>query len=82
MTKARDLSDPAWQDSTSDEQIALSIQRGRGSMPGFPLPESTIASLVRLVRLFDARGPNATASATAPRDAAPGASAAPDEAEQ
>jgi hypothetical protein len=58
-------------------------------MPGFPLPESTIAGLVRLVRLFDARGPNASASARAPTGAAPrasaeppGASAEPDEVEQ
>lgn len=55
MTRARDLTDGAWQASTTDEAIAAAIRNGRGRMPAFPLPEATITSLVRLVRLFDAR---------------------------
>ena len=35
--------------------IAQSIRDGRGRMPAFKLPDSTLTSLVRLVRLFDAR---------------------------
>lgn len=55
MTHARDLTNPEWQAATTDAIIAQSIRDGRGRMPAFKLPDSTIASLVRLVRLFDAR---------------------------
>jgi mono/diheme cytochrome c family protein len=55
MTHARDLTSPEWQAATSDAVIAQSIRDGRGRMPAFKLPDSTLASLVRLVRLFDAR---------------------------
>jgi len=54
MVKATNLSNPVWQEQTSDEQIASAIRRGKGSMPAFSLPDSTIASLVRLVRLLSA----------------------------
>jgi cytochrome c oxidase cbb3-type subunit 3 len=53
MFRATDLTNPTWQRSVTDEQIALSIQKGRGQMPPFTLPESTIKSLVRLIRLLD-----------------------------
>ena len=53
MVKARDLSDPAWQASVSDAQLAESITKGKNAMPGFPLPASTIDGLVHLVRLLD-----------------------------
>ncbi len=63
LTRARDLSDPAWQRSVSDSSLAQSIKSGRGVMPAFDLPEATLAGLVRLVRLFDAarREPSAPA---------------------
>jgi cytochrome c oxidase cbb3-type subunit 3 len=62
MVRASDLSQPDFQARLSDEQIAEVIQRGRGAMPAFPLPEQTVTGLVKLVRLFDA-------SRRAPRDA-------------
>jgi mono/diheme cytochrome c family protein len=53
MTKPRDLTDPGWQATVSDEDIASVIRTGRGAMPAFPLPDSTVEGLVRLVRLLD-----------------------------
>lgn len=53
MVKARDLSDPAWQATATDAQIADAIVKGRGRMPAFALPRATVDGLVRLVRLFD-----------------------------
>jgi len=53
-THARDLSDPAWQSQATDEQIATTIKNGRGQMPRFDLPDSTIKGLTRLVRLLNA----------------------------
>jgi mono/diheme cytochrome c family protein len=52
MTKPRDLTNPEWQQSVTDDAIADSIRRGRGAMPAFPLPESTIGNLVQLIRLL------------------------------
>jgi cytochrome c oxidase cbb3-type subunit 3 len=57
MTKARDLTDPEWQKSVSDADIASSIKNGRGAMPAFPLPDSTIEGLVKLTRLLDRSRP-------------------------
>ncbi|MBI3205184.1 MAG: cytochrome c [Polyangiaceae bacterium] len=54
-TKARDLTDATWQAGVSDEQIATSIRQGKGQMPKFDLPASSVEQLVRLVRLLDAR---------------------------
>ena len=51
--KARDLSDPAWQASATDAQIAESIVKGKNAMPAFMLPPSTVEGLVHLVRLLD-----------------------------
>lgn len=53
MTHARNLTDGAWQAATTDEVIAKTIREGRGLMPAFKLPDSTVKALVRLVRLFD-----------------------------
>ena len=61
MTHARDLSDGTWQAATNDETIAKTIREGRGMMPAFKLPDSTVSALVRLVRLFDVRRRNAPA---------------------
>lgn len=55
MTHARDLTNPEWQAATTDETIASTIRNGRGRMPAFQLPDATVASLIRLIRLFDAR---------------------------
>jgi mono/diheme cytochrome c family protein len=53
--KARNLTDPAWQASVTDEQIAASIRNGKGNnMPAADLPEATVTSLVRLIRLLNA----------------------------
>ena len=78
MTKARDLSDPDWQSSASDADIASAIKNGKGAMPPFPLPDSTVEGLVKLVRVLDrsrvlgtdaGAGDAAAASTDAGRDA-------------
>lgn len=53
MVKARDLSDPTWQASVSDAELAQSIAKGKNAMPAFLLPPATIDGLVHLVRLLD-----------------------------
>ncbi len=53
MVQARDLSDPAWQRAASDAEIVDAITKGRGRMPPFQLPASTVAGLLHLVRLFN-----------------------------
>lgn len=72
MFGARDLSDPAWQASASDAEITTAITKGKGKMPAFDLPASTVKGLVHLVRMMNAnRGaPQASASANAPADSA------------
>jgi mono/diheme cytochrome c family protein len=64
MLKARDLSDPAWQASVTDAQIADAIVKGKNAMPASMLPASTVEGLVHLVRLLNRdRNPgNATAA--------------------
>jgi hypothetical protein len=73
MVHARDLSDPAWQAATPDAQISESITRGRGKMPAFQLPSSTLEGLLHLVRLFD-RDRIARAAASARAASAPASS--------
>jgi cytochrome c oxidase cbb3-type subunit 3 len=73
MVKARDLSDPAWQASVADAQIAETITKGRGRMPPFTLPPGTVANLVRLVRLFNREHTEAAAPAPAPAASSSGA---------
>lgn len=71
MVKARDLSDPAWQASVTDDQIAEAITKGRGRMPPAGLPAETVTNLVHLVRLFNQNrfsprpGPSASAAPSA-----------------
>jgi hypothetical protein len=81
MLKATNLSDPAWQQSRTDEDIAKAIKLGKGAMPAFNLPDTTIVNLVRLVRMMDAARlqahANAAASAANSAAAAASASAAP-----
>jgi cytochrome c oxidase cbb3-type subunit 3 len=83
MVKARDLSDPAWQTSATDAQIAEAIVKGKNAMPAFMLPPSTVDGLVHLVRLLDrnrkvagptAGGSDAKQSRAAERQPAPTAS--------
>ncbi|HET9958770.1 MAG TPA: cytochrome c [Polyangiaceae bacterium] len=52
MNQTRNLTDPAWQASMTDQQIAQSIHTGKGRMPAFNLPEHTVSSLVRLIRMM------------------------------
>ncbi len=50
MFQPRDLTDPQFQDSVSDEQLLTSIQQGKNKMPAFALPEATAKKLVLLIR--------------------------------
>lgn len=90
LVHAADLSRPEWQASVSDEAIAATIQKGRGRMPAFNLPDATIARLVALIRMLDlnrmqqatgASAPSASAAKAAPAHSSPrpaqGAAAAP-----
>lgn len=76
MVKATNLSDPAWQGAVTDAQITASIKNGRGAMPAFPLPDGTIANLVKLVRMMNAARAGAHPSAAPSSSAAPVASGA------
>lgn len=80
MVGARNLSDPTWQKSVSDAQIAQAIQKGVGRMPHFDFPASTLQGLVRLVRLMnaDAPRPGAQAGPAASASSAPTRSATRD----
>lgn len=78
MVHAADLTSPRWQSSVTDEQIRVAIRDGRGLMPAFPLPDSTLGTLVQLIRLLgEARGQAEAAAAAAPSGAAPTPSARP-----
>lgn len=80
MVQARDLTDPAWQEATPDVVMSIVIKQGKGKMPAFRFPDTTVDSLVDLVRRFgrarvaSQRRPNVPAS-SAP--AAPAAQAEP-----
>ena len=52
LNQARDLTDPEWQDRTSDERLFNSIMNGKRKMPGFSkkLSEQEIDALVIYVR--------------------------------
>lgn len=52
IKSARDISDPEWQSSVSDERIFNSIHNGRGKMPAFgkKLSEAEIESLGPYIR--------------------------------
>ena len=60
MVKARDLTNPEWQASVNDEQLAKVIREGKDKMPAFNLPDNVIAGLVQQVRGFS-RKPKASA---------------------
>jgi hypothetical protein len=88
MVQARDLTEPAWQEATTDAYIAGIIKQGKGKMPAFRFPETTVTGLVDLVRRMgraraaQQRRPNVQASSgaaatpsTPPATPAPGAPA-------
>jgi mono/diheme cytochrome c family protein len=56
MVHARDLTDPAWQASQTDEQMSAAIVSGKGKMPPFGnLPPKVIAGLVARIRATKGR---------------------------
>jgi cytochrome c553 len=55
MVKARDLTNPEFQASVSDEQLAKVIREGKDKMPAFNLPDGIIQGLVQHVRGFAKR---------------------------
>lgn len=82
LYQPRDLGDPEWQASVTDEQLIQSIQQGKNKMPGFALPPTTAQGLVRLVRLLGrgrqvapATSESGSSPAAAPPASAPAASA-------
>ncbi len=71
--KAADLTNPEWQRSAKDEQISRAIREEARAHAALPLPDSTVAGLVRLIRLLDmsraereAGGSTADAGVTVP----------------
>ncbi|MEZ4223704.1 MAG: cytochrome c [Polyangiaceae bacterium] len=75
-TEARNLADPEWQAKVEDDALATSIRKGKGKMPAFKLPDSTITGLVKFVRKMaaTARPPSGPSAAAAPSAAAPASS--------
>lgn len=71
MVHARNLADPKWQESITDEQLATSIRKGKGLMPAQDLPDETVVGLIRLVRLIGGIAPNRGSSSSAPAGSAP-----------
>jgi mono/diheme cytochrome c family protein len=57
--RARDLTDPAWQSTVSDDRLATSIRRGRDRMPPFgrKLTDAQIRALVEEVRSLARKNP-------------------------
>ena len=55
MVKAGDLTRPDWQSSVTDEQIAQTIQNGKGRMPKFDLPPTVLAGIVQRIRASKGR---------------------------
>lgn len=76
MFNTSDLTNRTFQTANDDAKIAAVIKQGRGAMPPFALPDSTIASLVRLVRLLGKAAAEEGAAPAPSGSAAPSASAA------
>jgi cytochrome c oxidase cbb3-type subunit 3 len=77
--RAPDLTSSAVQAAMTDEQMMKTLREGKGLMPAFDLPESTLRSLVQLVRLIG-KASDAAAARPAPSAAvstAPPASGKP-----
>lgn len=47
---ARNLSDPNWQASVTDQHIAEVISRGKGRMPAFSLKQDVLRGLIDFIR--------------------------------
>jgi mono/diheme cytochrome c family protein len=76
LVHATDLTNPRWQAAATDDGILKVIREGRGLMPAFPLPETTLKSFVQLIRLLGkATAAMSSASAAGSASAAPGVSA-------
>jgi hypothetical protein len=80
MLRPRDLTDPVWQASVTDEHIKSVIQKGQGKMPAFPIPEPTLSHLVKLIRFLNldraaAAASQHTAETSRPASSAPAPSA-------
>ena len=65
MLRATDFTNQTWQANAKDEELAKVIREGRGAMPPFALPETTIASLVQLIRLLGTASASPAASGSA-----------------
>ncbi len=52
--KAPDLTSAEWQAKVKDEEIEEQILKGKGQMPAFPLPQSTVKGLVARIRALRA----------------------------
>ena len=50
----RDLSDPQWQATVSDADLASSIKNGKNKMPKFDLPEPVLQGMVARIRMLRA----------------------------
>ena len=55
MFKAADLGREDWQSKVKDEEIAATIQNGKGRMPKFELPDDVVRGLVARIRSFRAQ---------------------------
>lgn len=52
----RDLSDPQWQATVSDADIAATIRNGKNRMPKFDLPEPVLQGMVARIRMLKGSG--------------------------
>lgn len=76
MYSPPNLSDEQRQTQLTDRDIGQVIRTGRGKMPSFDLPDSTIDGLVKLIRLMAMKAqPAASGSAAPPGASAPSAGA-------
>lgn len=52
--RAPDFTNPAWQRTRIDSEMANAIKNGRGNMPPFGhLPDGTVSGLVKLIRMLN-----------------------------
>lgn len=52
----RDLSDPQWQATVTDADIAATIRNGKNRMPKFDLPEPVLQGMVARIRMLKGNG--------------------------
>ena len=77
MFKATNLTLPEWQASVTDQQIGDTVKNGKGKMPPFDLPQSTITGLTRLIRLIGEMQQKTAAKAAASDAGTAAAASAP-----